>query len=141
MSKILIDGDSCNTINKIVEKARRKNKSVHIYCDTQHYLQNDYATVHIIDEGPDAADFAIMNNTRRGDIIYTNDGGLAAMVMAKGGIAKRFNGHEYTDIDVSNALLHRYIRNVTYKHTKSKNVSSRHGKTKKKTIYIKECWI
>lgn len=138
--KILIDGDSCNVINKTVKKASKKNIEVHIYCDTKHYIQNDYAIVHIIDAGPDAVDFAIANNVEKGDIVLTNDGGLAAMVKAKQGKPQKFCGAPYTDMDIQEALAQRYIRNVNLKRINTKNLNSHHGKRKKKTVYIKECW-
>ena len=89
--KILIDGDSCNTIGKIVKQAKKDHTEVHIYCDTKHFINSNYAQVHIVDSAPDAADFAIANATGPDDIVMTNDGGLAAMVKARGGIPKKFN--------------------------------------------------
>ena len=138
--KILIDGDSCNTIKETIKEAKKNNTEVHIYCDTQHYIHSNYATVHIVDSGMDAVDFAIVNAVEKGDIVYTNDGGLASMVKAKSGVPKNFKGVTYSENDITAALNARYLRNAKMKQAHTKNLLTKHGQRKQKTIYIRECW-
>ena len=78
MLKILIDGDSCSKIDDTIHIAKKHDIPVHIYKDYDHELSNDYAEIHTVEVGSDSADFAIANNTDAGDIVVTNDTGLAS---------------------------------------------------------------
>ncbi|MCR5330205.1 MAG: DUF188 domain-containing protein [Lachnospiraceae bacterium] len=67
-----------------------------IYCDTTHDIHSDYSEVHIIDKGADMTDFRILSDCETGDIVITNDGGLASMVLSKRGRAINTYGRPYT---------------------------------------------
>lgn len=48
-----------------------------------HELHDDYAEIVTVDKGKDMADIALINNTEEGDIVVTQDYGVAAMAIAK----------------------------------------------------------
>lgn len=108
---ILIDGDACNVIQITEKLAKEKSIPCHIYCDTQRILESTYSEIHIVDRGRDSADFAIVNKCGHNDIVITNDSGLAAMVLAKNGIAINTKGFEYTKRNIMSYLTSRHIRN------------------------------
>lgn len=109
---ILIDGDGANNIGKIIEKAKAKKREVHIFCDTEHEIKNKYAIVHYVDKGADSADIAILNTAKEGDLVITNDSGLAAIILSKGIKATNSYGKFYTEENVNDALFNRYLRNT-----------------------------
>ena len=107
--KILIDGDSCNAI-KLIEKVAKVNLvPCHIYTDIGHEIHSDYSEVHIVDKGRDSADFAIVNACQPGDIVITNDGGLASMAKAKQALIMSPFGFQFTDKVISTMLQRRYM--------------------------------
>lgn len=53
-------------------------------------------------------DFKLVNHVRKGDIIVTQDYGLASMVLAKKGYAINQNGWEYTSENIGQLLEFRY---------------------------------
>lgn len=108
--KILIDGDGCYSIEKTVDEARKKGIEVHVYCDTKHVITNDYASVHIVDWGRDAVDLRLLNDAEPGDIILTNDGGLASLACVRAARAMDFDGRPYTELDLCRRLDSRYFR-------------------------------
>ncbi|MCR5324514.1 MAG: DUF188 domain-containing protein [Lachnospiraceae bacterium] len=107
--KILIDGDSCPVIKKAEFIARTHNIKTHIYCDTSHDISSDYSEVHIVDKGSDATDFRILSDCDAGDIVITNDGALASMVLSKRGKAINTFGRPYADTMIMTILTARHI--------------------------------
>ena len=55
-----------------------------VQSDTNHVLSSDYSEIRIIGAGADAVDFALINLCHKGDIVVTQDYGVAAMALGKG---------------------------------------------------------
>ena len=77
--KILIDADGCPVVKQTIEI------EVIVFCDTSHIINSDYAKTVTVSKGADSVDFALVNQVSRGDIVVTQDYGLSAMVLSKGG--------------------------------------------------------
>jgi len=107
--KILVDADACSVIKKIEDLARKNNIEVELFCDTNHVISSNYSKVRIVGAGSDAVDFAILNSCSKGDIVVTNDGGLASLVLAKKGYVVNSHGRNYTERDIDSILNSRYI--------------------------------
>ena len=81
---IYIDADAC-PVTRIAENiARRYGIPVTLLCDTNHRLASDYSTVRVIGAGADAVDIALINLCQRGDVVVTQDYGVAALALGKG---------------------------------------------------------
>jgi len=114
--RILIDGDSCSRLNTTEQIAKKYKLECHIYCDTKRIIESDYSKVHIVDFGHDSTDFALANNCKCGDIVITNDSGLAALVLSRNAFALNCHGKEYTKNNIMTYLNSRHIRkNVSRK--------------------------
>jgi len=125
--KILVDADACPVV-KIVEKvAQEKEIPLILICDTSHVMSSDYAQVIIVDKGADSADFALIGKSVRGDIVVTQDYGVAAMALGKGGHVIHQSGREYTNENIDQMLFERHMSK------KARRSSSKfHGKGPKK---------
>jgi uncharacterized protein YaiI (UPF0178 family) len=77
--KILVDADACPVKNIIEKIARQYGLPVLMLIDTSHILASDYSEIILVSKAPDAVDFALINRTVRGDIVVTQDYGVAAM--------------------------------------------------------------
>ena len=75
---IYIDADACPVIRIAETIAKKHSIPVTLLCDTSHLLRSDYSTVITVGEGADAVDLALINLCRRGDIVVTQDYGVAA---------------------------------------------------------------
>lgn len=107
--QILIDADACPVI-KITEKTAREYQiPVILLCDTNHILQSDYSMVKTIGAGADAVDFALINLCKKGDIVVTQDYGVAAMALGKGAYAIHQSGRRYTDENMDRLLMERHL--------------------------------
>ena len=107
--RIYIDADACPVV-RIAEKIAIKYKiPVTLLCDTNHVLSSDYSQIKIIGAGPDAVDFALVNLCKAGDIVITQDYGVAAMALGKGAYCIHQSGKWYTDDNINSMLNERYM--------------------------------
>lgn len=106
---IYIDADAC-PVTRIAERiAKAHGIPVTLLCDTNHLLTSDYSTVRVVGAGADAVDFVLINLCRRGDIVVTQDYGVAAMALGKGAKAIHQSGRWYTDENIDLLLMERHL--------------------------------
>lgn len=106
--KILIDGDGCPVVEQTVKLANKFQIPVYILCDTAHEIQYPGATTLVYTKGADSVDFALINKADPGDVIITQDYGLAAMGLAKRAIVLNQNGMPYTKENIDGLLFARH---------------------------------
>lgn len=106
---VFIDADACPVTRIAEDIARRHGIPVTLLCDTNHRLTSDYSTVRVISAGADAVDLALINLCRRGDIVITQDYGVAALALGKGAKAIHQNGRRYTDENIDSLLMERHL--------------------------------
>ena len=107
--KIIIDADACPVVDIAVGIAKERNLECILVCDNTHFIQKDGAETIIVDKGADSADCKIANLTEKGDVVITQDYGLAALVLGKGGKSLNQNGLIYSDTNIENLLFTRFI--------------------------------
>ena len=109
MNRILIDADACPVIRIVERVAKAHGIPVTLLCDTNHVLMSDYAKVRVIGAGADAVDFALINLCRRGNVVVTQDYGVAALALGKGAYAIHQNGGLYTQDNIDQMLMERHL--------------------------------
>lgn len=109
MKKILVDADACPVVQIVEKIAARHQLPVTLLCDTNHVLFSDYSEVKIIGAGADAVDFALITLCKKGDIVVTQDYGVAAMALGKGAYAIHQSGKWYTNDNIDQLLMERHI--------------------------------
>ena len=80
---ILIDADGCPVVDLTLQIAKRFGIPVIILCDTAHQIEREGAQTLVFDKGADSVDFALVNRVKSGDVVVTQDYGLASMCLAK----------------------------------------------------------
>ena len=107
--KVLVDADAC-PVTRIVEQVAKKNNiKCILLCDTNHILTSEYSEVKVISSGPDAVDFALLNLCSKGDIVVTQDYGVAAMILGKGAYGIHQSGKWYTNQNIDQLLMERHL--------------------------------
>ena len=109
MRTIYIDADACPVTHIAEEIARRHGIPVTILCDTNHVMYSDYSTVKLIGAGADAVDLALINLCKAGDIVITQDCGVAALALGKGALAVHQSGKCFTDDNIGGLLMDRHL--------------------------------
>ena len=105
--RVLIDADGCPVTDIAVGLADAYGAACTIICDTAHELLRKGVQTMIVSKGADSADFALVNLVSRGDIVITQDYGLAAMCLSKGAIVIHQDGFLYTDDNIDSLLFFR----------------------------------
>lgn len=106
--RIVIDGDGCPVVDEAVAMARKKGLDCLILCDTAHSIYREGATTKIVDQGADSVDFSLVNLLQKGDIVVTQDYGLAAMCLARDAQAIHQDGMVYDSNNIDALLLARH---------------------------------
>lgn len=109
MAKILIDADGCPVVGQTIELAKAYRLPVILICDTSHEMHREGAETITVSKGADAVDFVLVNRVDKGDIVVTQDYGLAAMVLAKRGVPIDQNGRVYSDENIEQLLHGRHV--------------------------------
>lgn len=110
--RILVDADGCPVKEIIANVAEFFEIDVIFFCDLNHELEVDYGSIHKVTPGRDAVDFAIMSALTKGDIVVTQDYGVAAMALGKGAYALNQNGRIYTNENIDQMLFERHIKSA-----------------------------
>lgn len=117
---IYIDADACPVVGIAEDIATKYNISVTLLCDTNHVLTSDYSEVIVVGAGADAVDYKLISICHRGDIVVTQDYGVAAMALGKGAFAIHQSGKWYTNENIDQMLMERHL-NKKARRTSSRN--------------------
>ena len=116
--RILIDADAC-PVTRIAERVAREHSiPVVLLCDTNHVLTSDYSEIKVIGAGADAVDIALINMCHPGDIVVTQDYGVAALALGKGVKAIHQSGRWFTDENIDGLLMERHMAKVARRSAK-----------------------
>ena len=107
--KIFVDADACPVVDIVEDIATKYNIPVTLLCDTNHVLTSDYSEVIVVGAGADAVDYKLISICHRGDIVVTQDYGVAAMALGKGAYAIHQSGKWYTDENIDQMLMERHL--------------------------------
>lgn len=107
--EVFIDADACPVVRIAERVAKKYNLKVNLFCDTNHILKSDYSNIIIIGAGADAVDIALINNCHKGDIVITQDYGVAALALGKGAFAIHQSGKIFTENNIDSLLMQRYV--------------------------------
>lgn len=106
--RILIDGDGCPVVGLALKAAAQRGIPVTLVCDQAHAFSDGGMEVIRVLKGADSADFALVNRAGPGDVVVTQDYGLAAMCLAKKALAIRQDGLVYTGENMDGLLAQRH---------------------------------
>lgn len=105
---VFIDADGCPVVDAAVKIANRMGLACMILCDTSHIFNKEGAQTITVSKGADSVDFALVNRLKSGDLVITQDYGLAAMCMARGAVPVSQDGMIYSDDNIEALLLSRH---------------------------------
>lgn len=93
--KILVDADACpkSVLQISIEVAQKYSVSLVTVANFNHHIASDHHIV--VGNDPQETDLKIINSTQPGDIVVTQDWGLAAIVLGKGARCLSPAGREY----------------------------------------------
>lgn len=107
--QIYVDADACPVVSIVEEVAEKYRINVTLLCDTNHILTSDYSEVIVVGAGADAVDYKLISICHKGDIIVSQDYGVAAMALGKGAYAIHQSGKWYTNENIDQMLMERHL--------------------------------
>ena len=105
---VFIDADGCPVVDITVMLSKQAGVDPVIVCDTSHVFEKEGAKTITVSKGNDSADFVLVNMIQKGDIVVTQDYGLAAMCLARCAVPVSQDGILYTDSNIDALLMQRY---------------------------------
>lgn len=106
--KVLIDADACPVSDIAVRLSRKYRIECILLCDTAHEMHREGAITLVFDKGADSVDFALVNRVNAGDIVITQDYGLASMCLARQAKVLHQDGWAYTEDNIQALLFQRH---------------------------------
>lgn len=106
--KVLIDADGCPVVDITVRLCRAYRVLCLILCDTAHEFHREGAETLVFDKGADSVDYALVNRAESGDIVITQDYGLASMCLARSVTVLHQDGWQYTPWNMDALLFQRH---------------------------------
>ena len=101
--QIFVDADACPVVAIIEKIAKDNSVPVMLLCDTNHVLSSTYSKVVV------AVDYKLISICHKGDIVVSQDYGVAAMALGKGAYAIHQSGKWYTDDNIDQMLMERHL--------------------------------
>lgn len=111
MRRVFIDGDACPVKEIIMKEAERQQLEVVIVASFSHYSEKElpaHVSIQYVDAGADAADYRLVALLTKGDVLVTQDYGLAALALPKSVRVLHHTGYEYTAEKIDIMLESRY---------------------------------
>lgn len=108
---IFIDADASPVQTETIKVAESYNLRVFVvksYAHFSHEPTPEHVEVIYVDSERDAADFAITNRIERGDIVITQDYGLASICLAKNCYVIHHKGFSFTEKNIERLLAIRH---------------------------------
>ncbi len=127
--RLLIDADGCPVVKQSVKIANEYTVAVVIVKNHAHVLDYPGATVVTVDLSRDSADYYIVNHAEKGDLIISQDYGLAAMALSKEAVVLTQFGMEITTGNIDQLLSRRHFN----QEMRRKHKTFTHGKSGKRS--------
>lgn len=113
--RVLVDADACPVKDTIIEETEKQSILVTLVASYSHFSEKEYpphVSIIWVDSGSDRADFKIMQLARKGDIIVTQDYGLASMLLSKECTVLHHAGYEFTQDNIDTLITSRHLSAV-----------------------------
>lgn len=126
--KIYVDADGCPVVREAVKIAKEYDIGVIVVKNYAHEFIDPYTTTVSVDISRDSADFYIVNRVKKGDIVVTQDYGLAAMCLSKEAIPINQNGLVYNEDNMDILLNFRHLHQELRRQKKYYNKAKKREK-------------
>ena len=111
--RVFIDADACPVVSIVENISKKYNIPVTLLCDTNHVLTSEYSEVIVVGAGADAVDYKLISICHKGDIVVSQDYGVAAMALGKGAFAIHQSGKWYTNDNIDQMLMEWHLNKKT----------------------------
>lgn len=136
--KIFVDADACPVVGIVEELAKKYTILVTLLCDTNHVISSDYSEVIVVGAGADAVDYKLISICHKGDIVVSQDYGVAAMALGKGAYAIHQSGKWYTNENIDQMLMERHLNKKARRASQKNHLKGPKKRTAEDDEYFRE---
>ena len=137
--QIFVDADACPVVYIVEAIAEKYNTPATLLCDTNHVLYSDYSDVIVVGAGADAVDYKLISICHKGDIVVSQDYGVAAMALGKGAYAIHQSGKWYTNDNIDRMLMERHLNKKARRSSNKAHLKGPKKRTKEDDERFSEC--
>ena len=136
--KIFVDADACPVVGIVEELAKKYTIPVILLCDTNHVISSDYSEVIVVGAGADAVDYKLISMCHKGDMVVSQDYGVAAMALGKGAYAIHQSGKWYTNENIDQMLMERHLNKKARRASQKNHLKGPKKRTAEDDEYFRE---
>lgn len=136
--KIFVDADACPVVGIVEELAKKYTILVTLLCDTNHVISSDYSEVIVVGAGADAVDYRLISMCHKGDMVVSQDYGVAAMALGKGAYAIHQSGKWYTNENIDQMLMERHLNKKARRASQKNHLKGPKKRTAEDDEYFRE---
>ena len=136
--QIFVDADACPVVDIVETIAEKYNISTTLLCDTNHILYSDYSDVIVVGAGADTVDYKLISICHRGDIVVSQDYGVAAMALGKIAYAIHQSGKWYTNENIDQMLMERHLNKKARRASGKKHLRGSRKRTAEDDEHFRE---
>ena len=129
--RVFVDADACPVVSIVENISKKYNIPVTLLCDTNHVLTSEYSEVIVVGAGADAVDYKLISICHRGDIVVSQDYGVAAMALGKGAFAIHQSGKWYTNDNIDQMLMERHLNKKARRSSHKNHIKGPKKRTEK----------
>ena len=135
--RLLIDGDACPDRKEVIELALHYGVEVLLFIDFSHLIDDERIQIVMCEVGKDSVDQMILSYIQEGDLLISQDYGLASLALLKNAIVLHVTGKRISEDNINNLLTSRYLGHLSRKQNKHvKGPKKRNYKTSQ--IFLRE---
>ena len=138
--QIFVDADACPVVGIVEKVAKEYSIPVTLLCDTNHVLSSDYSEVIVVEAGADAVDYKLISICHKGDIVVSQDYGVAAMALGKNAYVIHQSGKWYTNENIDQMLMERHL-NKKARRASGKNHLTESSKSPASIVKSNKQWV
>lgn len=135
---IFVDADACPVVSIVEKLAEKYAIPVTLLCDTNHILTSDYSDVIVVGAGADAVDYKLISLCHKGDIVVSQDYGVAAMALGKGAYAIHQSGKWYTNENIDRMLMERHLNKKAHRASSKNHLKGPRKRTSEDDEHFKD---
>ena len=136
--QIFVDADACPVVAIVEKVAKVHAVPVTLLCDTNHVLSSGYSKVIVVGAGADAVDYKLISICHKGDMVVSQDYGVAAMALGKGAYAIHQSGKWYTNENIDQMLMERHLNKKARRASQKNHLKGPKKRTAEDDEYFRE---
>lgn len=143
--RLLIDGDACQNRKEVIELALHYEIETFLFIDFAHDIEDERICIVRCEVGKDSVDQMILSYIQAGDLLISQDYGLASLALLKEALVLHVSGKRISEDNINNLLMSRYLGHISRKQNnhvkgpkkkKSKNIILFFKRTRKNIYRI-----